>query len=127
MSKVILSVLRLVRAFALIYTCLYAGIALSYVLPVAIPGSVIGLVILFLLLSWQLVPARWVQPGGNLLIRYMALLFVPVSVGVMQYVDVLRRQFGPVVISCVVSTFIVLLVVSISGEWLQHRQGRDKS
>ncbi|NDJ57100.1 CidA/LrgA family protein [Enterobacteriaceae bacterium 4M9] len=104
------------RAFLLIYACLYAGIALAALLPITIPGSIIGMLILFLLLSLQILPARWVKPGCHLLIRYMALLFVPVGVGVMQYYDLLSAQFGPIVVSCTVSTLVVLVVVS----WSSH-------
>lgn len=42
----------------------------------------------------------------------MALLFVPIGVGVMQYWDLLRAQLGPVVISCAISTLVVFVVVS---------------
>lgn len=122
MIKVLLSVWQLARAFALIYACLYTGTGLSYVLPIAIPGSVLGMCILFLLLVWQILPVSWLQPGCYLLIRYMALLFVPVSVGVMQYFDVLRAQFGPLVVSCVLSTLVVLIAVSFSAQWMQRRQ-----
>ncbi|SLM62704.1 MULTISPECIES: CidA/LrgA family protein [Dickeya] len=100
------------RAFLLIYGCLSLGISLSARLPVALPGSIIGMLILFILLSVHIIPAQWVRPGCHLLMRYMALLFVPVGVGVMQYTDLLRSQFGPVVVSCVVSTVIVLITVS---------------
>lgn len=37
----------------------------------------------------------------------MALLFVPIGVGIMQYFDLLRAQFGPVVVSCTISTLVV--------------------
>ncbi|GDX04668.1 CidA/LrgA family protein [Buttiauxella selenatireducens] len=104
------------RAFILIYICLYAGIAISSLLPITIPGSIIGMLILFILLSLQIVPAKWVKPGCQLLIRNMALLFVPIGVGVMQYVDVIKQQFGPVVVSCLISTLVVLVVVS----WCSH-------
>lgn len=46
----------------------------------------------------------------------MALLFVPIGVGIMQYFDLLRAQFGPVVVSCTISTLVVFLVVS----WSSH-------
>ncbi|MER2901934.1 CidA/LrgA family protein, partial [Klebsiella pneumoniae] len=38
------------------------------------------------------------------------------GVGVMQYFDLLRAQFGPVVVSCAVSTLVVFLVVSWSSQ-----------
>ena len=74
------------------------------------------MLILFVLLALQILPAKWVNPGCYVLIRYMALLFVPIGVGVMQYFDLLRAQFGPVVVSCAISTLVVFLVVSWSSQ-----------
>ncbi|UYU30796.1 CidA/LrgA family protein [Siccibacter colletis] len=118
MNKWLITCWHFVRAFIVLYACLYAGIGIATLLPVAIPGSIIGMLILFVLLSLQIVPAKWVKPGCHALIRYMVLLFVPVGVGVMQYTDVLRAQFGPVVVSCAISTLVVFLVVSWSSHLL---------
>ena len=113
---------RYLRAFTIIYAALYAGIALAALLPFTIPGSIIGMLLLFLLLGLQILPVHWVKPGCQLLIRYMALLFVPISVGVISYTDVLSAQFGPIVVSCLTSTLMVLVVVGFSTERLQRPQ-----
>lgn len=110
------------RAFLLIYACLYLGIGIAALLPITLPGSIVGMLILFTLLSLQIIPPGWVKPGCHLLIRYMALLFVPIGVGVMQYFDLLRAQFAPVVVSCAASTLIVLITVS----WCSHAIHREK-
>ena len=123
MSITLTTLWQFIRAFLLIYACLYAGIAIAALLPITIPGSIIGMLILFLLLALQILPAKWVKPGCHVLIRYMALLFVPVGIGVMQYVDVLRAQFGPVVVSCFISTLVVFLVVS----WSSHLAHGDRN
>lgn len=109
------------RAFVIIYLCLYAGTALASLLPVTIPGSIVGMLILFGLLALQILPVDWVKPGSTLLIRYMGLLFVPISVGIMSYTDILSAQFGPIVVSCVLSTFIVLLTVGLVSHKLHSR------
>ncbi|MCG8710481.1 CidA/LrgA family protein [Brenneria sp. 4F2] len=111
---------RYLRAFALIYLCLYAGNAISALLPIVIPGSIIGMLILFALLASQILPSDWVKPGCHLFIRHMAMLFVPIGVGVMNYYDLLSQQFGPIVISCLVSTFFVMLVVGFSTQLMQR-------
>ncbi|KAB7897055.1 hypothetical protein GA565_14255 [Rouxiella sp. S1S-2] len=113
--------IQYIRAFILIYACLYAGNAISALLPITIPGSILGMLILFTLLSTQVLPYKWVKPGCSVLIRYMALLFVPIGVGVMNYYTELRTQFGPLVVSCVVSTLIVLLIVAFSSHYM-HRE-----
>lgn len=116
MSKSLITVWHYLRAFILIYLCLYAGIFIASLLPITIPGSIIGMLLLFLLLGLQILPAKWVEPGCSVLIRYMALLFVPIGVGVMQYYDLLKAQYGPILVSCLISTLVVFLVVS----WSSH-------
>ena len=111
---------RYLRAFAFIYLCLFAGNAISALLPLTIPGSIIGMLLLFALLSSQVLPAQWVKPGCHVLIRYMAMLFVPIGVGVMNYYDLLSQQFGPIVVSCVISTLVVMLVVGFCTQLMQR-------
>ena len=118
---------RYLRAFIIIYLCLYAGNGVALLLPITLPGSIIGMLILFALLASQILPVRWVKPGCHLIIRYMALLFVPISVGVMSYTDILTAQFGPIVISCVVSTFLVLSIVGVSAHQLHSRRPAGES
>lgn len=121
MHRVALLVWEYIRAFFIIYLCLYVGIGIASLLPVAIPGSILGMLVLFTLLATQVLPVAWVRPGCNLFIRYMALLFVPISVGIMNDVDILTAQFGPIVVSCLVSTLIVLVTVGVLSQRL-HRQ-----
>jgi len=123
MSNTISLIIQYLRAFILIYLCLFVGNAISSLLPITIPGSIIGMLILFCLLSTQILPFKWVKPGCNLLIRYMALLFVPIGVGVMNYYDQLRTQFGPLVVSCLASTIIVLLVVAYCSHYIHGERG----
>ncbi|MCI4235565.1 CidA/LrgA family protein [Dickeya dianthicola] len=116
------------RAFALIYLCLFAGNAISALLPITIPGSILGMLILFALLASQILPAGWVKPGCRLLIRYMALLFVPIGVGVMSYYGVLRDQFAPIVVSCLVSTLVVMIVVGYTTQMMHgDRQSASRN
>ncbi len=112
---------RYLRAFAIIYLCLYAGIGISALLPITIPGSILGMLVLFALLASQILPVAWVRPGCHLLIRYMALLFVPISVGIMTYGDILSAQFGPIVVSCVLSTLMVLVIVALTSQRMQGK------
>lgn len=121
MRNVPLVLWQYLRAFFIIYLCLFAGRGIETLLPVAIPGSILGMLLLFALLASQLLPVHWVKPGCHLLIRYMALLFVPISVGVMNDMDILTAQFAPIVLSCIVSTLIVLVTVGLISQRLNDR------
>lgn len=45
MSKSLTIIWQYLRAFVLIYACLYAGIFIAGLLPITIPGSIIGMLI----------------------------------------------------------------------------------
>lgn len=121
-AKVFSLALAYLRAFAIIYFCLLAGTFITYLLPLTIPGSVVGLFILFILLTTGLVQVHWVNPGYTLLARNMPLLFVPVSVGVIDHFDLILAQFGPIIVACVVSTLLVISSVGYIANLVLSRQ-----
>ena len=54
-------------------------LTLLYIVALFLANSLLTYVILFVLLALQILPAKWVNPGCYVLIRYMALLFVPIG------------------------------------------------
>lgn len=100
---------------------LWVGDALVRGLRLPLPGSVAGMLMLAAALRLRWIPERAVRPAAELLIRNMALLFVPAGVGVMAYAGLLRREWLPIVAAAAASTVAVLLVVG----WMQQRMERD--
>jgi holin-like protein len=84
----------------------------SYLLPL-VPGSIIGMLLLFtVLMIFGEKLSQWLQEGAKLLIKYLPLFFVPVTVGIIQY-DNLVSLFGLFFFSLMMaSSFIVLVLVS---------------
>lgn len=95
------------------FLCLLAGINLQTWLGIAIPGSIIGLLILFGLMASGLVPVEWVKPSATLFIRYMILLFVPISVGLMVHFDTLLANLAPILASAIGGTLIVMVTLGL--------------
>ncbi|NVJ57610.1 MAG: CidA/LrgA family protein [Vibrionaceae bacterium] len=107
------NLLKYVVSLGLIFLCLVAGINLQHLLDISIPGSIIGMLILFCLMASGLVPVEWVRSGATLLIRYMVLLFVPISVGLMDHFDLLFANAVPILASAIGGTAIVLVVLGL--------------
>ena len=53
------------------------------------------------------------RPSATLFIRYMVLLFVPVSVGLMEHFDMLYANVFPVLASVIGGSFIVLITLGL--------------
>ncbi|WP_375058211.1 CidA/LrgA family protein [Zobellella sp. DQSA1] len=103
--------MKLIRDFAVILACLLVGKGIAALLPFAFPGSILGLFLLFFLLSTQLIPLAWVHDGGQLILRHMALLFIPVAAGLLGYADVLSQGLGLIIGSALSGLVLILLVV----------------
>lgn len=110
----LLHLIQLLISLSLIMGALGIGVTIQKFTDVSVPGSVIGMLILFFTLVIGIVKVEWVKPGATLFIRYMILLFVPVSVGLMQHFDLLLANALPILASAVGGTLIVL----VSLAWL---------
>ena len=96
---------------ALLVAFLLAGEWAVRATGVPLPGSVAGMLLLFVSLRLGAVPLAWVRPASDLLLRRMGLFFVPPGVGLMAYGALLRQEWPAIVGASVVSTLAVLLVV----------------
>lgn len=111
-------IFQLLRSFAILYLMLYLGELISHFIPVGVPGSIWGLLLLFTGLATKIIRMNWVFFGASLLIRYMAVLFVPVSVGVIKYSDLLLSQAKALLIPNIVSTCVTLVLVGLLSDYL---------
>jgi holin-like protein len=51
----------------------------------------------------------------------MALFFIPAGVGVMVYFDLIRREWLPITVATVLSTFAVMAVTGWAETWLEKK------
>lgn len=104
--------LNVVLALAIIFGCLFAGEWLVGVLGITLPGSIAGLLLLTLLLQLKIVKLAWLEATAQALIKYMSFFFIPPGVALMCYLGLIRAEWLPIVVSCVLSIFIVILATA---------------
>ncbi|MBF9000134.1 MULTISPECIES: CidA/LrgA family protein [Vibrio] len=104
---------KYIVSFALIFISLAIGNWIQKMLGVAVPGSIFGMLILFALLASGLAPVDWVRPGCHIFIRYMMLLFVPISVGLMNHFDMLLDNAWSILASAIGGSAIVMVTLSL--------------
>jgi holin-like protein len=92
------------------------GELISYYLPFSFPGSLIGLILLFLALLLKLIKVDHIQEVASFLQKYMAFLFVPLAVGLMEYFDVIALHWVELILVLIISTTITLIVTSLLAQ-----------
>jgi holin-like protein len=81
---------------------------LTPLLHLPLPGSIIGMLILFLLLETGVVRLSWVEVGASWLLAELLLFFIPSAVGVMKYTNLLEVNGLQVLAVVLVGTFAVM-------------------
>lgn len=116
--------MRFIKQLLIILGVTFAGEALHFLLPLPVPASIYGLVLMLLCLCFKVFPLRAVEETGDFLIDLMPALFIPATVGVMAAWDVLQ----PVLLQVALITFLSLIVVmAVSGritQWALRREAK---
>jgi len=100
--------LKFLKQISVIFAIYLVSVLISGLLPVAFPGSVIGMILLFLLLLSGILKPAQVGDAGDFLIKNMAFLFVPTVVGIVEYIPVLMENllaFAVIIVVATVLTF----------------------
>ena len=119
------AVLKYLRQFLFILALSFIGELLHYLIPLPIPASIYGMVLLFagLMTGWIRIDS--VREVGKFLIEIMPVMFIPAGVGLMASWGVLSPILVP---ACVITVVTIVTVMAATG-WssqLVIRRGRKK-
>lgn len=95
----------------------FVGELLHYFIPIPVPASIYGLIIMLILLCTKVVKLEHVERTSDFLIEIMPLMFIPAGVGLMKSWGVLKPLIIPVVVITVIS---LVAVMAVSGRISQR-------
>lgn len=101
------------------------GELLNALIPLPIPGSIYGLVLMLAGLCTRIIPLEKVETTGRFLIEIMPVMFIPAAVGLIDSWNAVRPMLVPALVIIVVSTFIVMGVTGYVTQKLMRR-GRNR-
>ncbi len=107
-----------------LYAVTLACNAVARWLHLPVPGSILGVALVFALLQLGVVKLRWIERGADLLIRELLLFFIPSSVGVMTYAPLMRQDGWKIVAVVVVGTLLVMTVTGGVAEAVWRARNR---
>lgn len=114
--------MKYVKEFLLIILISFCGELLNLLIPLPIPGSVYGLVIMFTLLCLKVIKLDNIKTTSKFLIEIMPLMFIPAGVGLMTSFSSLKPILLEVVIITIITTILVMAVTGIVAELLTKKK-----
>ena len=106
---------------AIIFGCLALGELIVYLTGIHFPSSIIGMILLTLFLHLGWIKLHWVKAFSDMLISHLGLFFVPPSVAILAYFDLIAKNFWSISVAIVVSTIIVMVVTGHVYQFIRKR------
>ncbi|KMY55813.1 holin [Bacillus sp. FJAT-27231] len=91
-------------------------------LDLPIPGSILGMFILFILLQTKIIRLEWIELGANWLLAELLLFFIPAAVGIIKYKNVLIDDGLYVTLVIVLSTAVVMACTGLTAKKIAERK-----
>ncbi|AMA73095.1 MULTISPECIES: CidA/LrgA family holin-like protein [Aneurinibacillus] len=92
-----------------------------------IPGSILGIFIIFTLLQTKIIRLEWVELGAKWLLAELLLFFIPSAVGIIKYKSVLVNDGVYVTMVIVFSTAIVMACTGLVAKKIAERKEQKPS
>lgn len=120
----IMKVIKIMIHIAVLYVLLLIGEWIQQISGLSVPGSVIGMLLLFFLLQLKIIKLDWIREGTDLILKHLTLFFIPVTIGVINYLELFSGRGILLLLTALVSTG---LVIGVSGGLSQHLANRKET
>ncbi|CCX89219.1 lrgA family protein [Clostridium sp. CAG:590] len=118
--------MKYMKQFCLIMFISFLGEVLHHYLPLPIPASIYGLVILFAGLMTGVVKLSHVEETGRFLIEIMPLMFIPAAVGLLESWGILAPIWIPIIGITLITTVIVMIVSGKITQFVIRLENREE-
>jgi holin-like protein len=118
--------MKYIRQFFLILIISLIGEVLNYLLPLPIPASIYGMVLLFAGLMTGIIKLESVKETGSFLIEIMPLMFIPAGVGLITSWETIQRIFVPVIVIVVVTLITVMAATGLVSQTIIRKSKVNK-
>ncbi|WLR50284.1 CidA/LrgA family holin-like protein [Bacillus tianshenii] len=116
--------IKMIVQIAFLFGFYFIGTWIQEALNLFIPGSIIGMLLLFTMLKAKIIKLHWIESGASFLLSHLPLLFIPVTVGIMDYFSLFKGKGALSLLVVFLSTVLVMITSAYASQWIALRQER---
>ena len=98
------------KQFLIILVINFAGVIIQNIFNLPLPGTILGMLILFVLLWTKVLKVESIEKVCDFLILNMIIFFLPPAVELLEYMALLKTGFFKIIILLIVPTVITMIV-----------------
>jgi len=115
-------VVRIIVQIGILNIFYYMGVGIVALLHVPLPGSVIGLLLLALSLNFKIIKVEYIQDGASFLIGILTLFFIPATVGIIDYPELMSTTGLFIILAVIASTLIAIYLTGVLTQLIEKRE-----
>lgn len=115
--------MKYIIQFLIIIAFSFVGELLHFLIPLPIPASIYGILLLFTALELQIIKVKHIREASGFLIGAMPIMFIPAAVGMMDSWKAISSHWLEYIVVMVVTTFVVMAVAGYATQWLVKKGG----
>ncbi|WP_249313337.1 CidA/LrgA family protein [Lederbergia citrea] len=120
-----MKIVKIIMQITLLFIMYMAGVWSQKTFELFIPGSIIGMLLLLILLFTRTIRQEWIETGSLLLVRYLPLLFLPVTVGIITFLDLFTGKGFFIIVIVLISTALVMGCTGVISQWMMMKKGQE--
>lgn len=117
--------MKYIKQFALIALITFLGEILNLLLPLPVPASIYGMILLFVGLMTGLVKLPQIEETADLLLGVMPIFFISPTVSIMSSIGMIKDNLFGVLLTCIVSTIVVMAVTGWVAQLVMKRSEKE--
>jgi len=121
-ATLLLRAVRIIVQIGILTIFYYMGVGIVSYLHIPLPGSVIGLLLLALSLNFKIIKVEYIQDGAGFLIGILTLFFIPATVGVIDYPELMSFTGLLIILAVIASTLISIYVTGLLTQLIEKRE-----
>ena len=98
--------MKIIKQFGIIFSLCWLATVIEGLLPIAFPASVIAMLLLLVCLLAGVLKIDHIREKSDFLLANMAFFFIPAGVNVINYLDILKENWLPLLLICVITTVV---------------------
>lgn len=101
----------------------FLGELLHGLLPIPVPASIYGLILLFGALWLRMIKEEQIKETADFLVEIMPVLFIPAGVGLMTRWENLKKLMIPLILVITLGTFFTMVVTGKVTDRMLRKKG----
>ena len=108
--------MKYVKQFAVIALMTFIGECLNLLIPLPVPASIYGMVLLFLCLQTGVLKLSQIEETADFFLAAMPIFFISPSVSLMSSIGIIKGSLFGILVICLVSTAVVMAVTGLAAQ-----------